>query len=80
MVVDGGKPLIGFLKQTDPFRDLKCIFRDDNYIVEANKDCAKNSVVYEITCNSCIEPVRDNMDIDQRPRDLGTKAGFNMMV
>ena len=74
VVEDGGQPLIGFLKQTDPFRESMCRFGDQKCMVETSKDCSKMSVVYEITCNQCTKPVRDNMEIDERSRDPGNQG------
>ena len=66
MIEDGGKPLIGFLKQTDPFKPSICRYGDPQCIVEQGKDCAKQSVVYEITCNQCNEPVNTSIEVDER--------------
>ena len=57
VVEDEGKPLVGFLKQTDLFRKSECRFGDENCMIESSKYCTKISVVYEITCNTCKDPV-----------------------
>ena len=76
VVEDGGKPLIGFLKQTHPFRPEKCWYRDAQCVVEKSKDCAKQSVIYEITCKQCTEPVDPTVEVDSRSRELGQQARY----
>ena len=66
VVEDGGKPLIGFLKKSDLFKNPGCRFEEPDCMVEPNKDCVKMSAVYEITCDSCMEPVNTDSDIDPR--------------
>ena len=45
-------------------------------MVEPNKDCAKMSAIYEITCDSSMEPVNTDSDIDPRSRDPGNQGRY----
>ena len=76
VIEEGGKPLIGFLKKSDLFKRLGCRYGDKNCLVEQNKECAKMSVIYEITCNSCMEPINTEPDIDSRSRDPGNQGRY----
>ena len=57
VVEEGGSPAIAAIRKADPFRSEQYRFRDPNCIVEGNRDCALQGCIYEITCNSCKEPV-----------------------
>ena len=76
VIEEGGKPLIGFLKKSDPYKHPGCRYGDSKCLVEESKDCAKMSVVYEITCNSCMEPINTAPDIDERSRDPGNQGRY----
>ena len=50
---DGGLPVTSSLRRYDPFRRQECRYKDPTCIVDTIKDCAKTSVLYEITCKTC---------------------------
>ena len=54
---DGGQPAIALLKRRDPFRTQGCIYGDEKCLVKGKQDCTDMGAVYEITCDTCTEPV-----------------------
>ena len=56
---DGGLPVTSSLRRTDPFRRAECRYKDPTCMVDPTKDCAKCSVIYEITCKDCNQKVQD---------------------
>ena len=70
---DGGSPTISSLKKSDPFRLPTCRFSDPRCIVENGRDCAKQGVIYEISCTQC------NQDSQEIPtsRDPGSWNNYN---
>ena len=73
---DGGFPVTSSLRRTDPFKPHGCRFGDDQCMVEDNKDCAKSSVVYEITCTTCNETV--DVTTDRQPGGQGAPNYIGM--
>ena len=55
VVEKGGKPVMGGLQQSDPFKPDGCRFGDSDCLVAQGADCNTMSAVYAITCNSCKE-------------------------
>ena len=66
---DGGLPVIVSLRKTDPFKEKGCRFKDKDCIVEEEKDCAKQSIIYEITCNKCNLESNHDTPPTRRPSD-----------
>ena len=58
---DGGQPAIALLKKRDPFRPQGCRYGDEKCLVKGKQDCTDMGVVYEITCDTCTEPVSQNL-------------------
>ena len=73
---DGGRPAMACLRETDPFFKGGCRFGDTSCPVETNKDCAVQGVLYEITCNTCTEPVEAG-DNNKETRQPGGQARCN---
>ena len=57
VVEEGGQPIWASLKQNDPFHHGGCKFGDNECIVQQGSDCMATGTLYEITCDSCKEPV-----------------------
>ena len=77
IVEEGGTPVLAFARKTDPFRKEQCRYEDDQCIVESKKDCATMGAVYEITCDSCQDPINLQVEVDPRSRDPGQQNRYN---
>ena len=65
------------LRQADPFFAGGCRFSDPRCPVESNKDCSLQSALYEITCDSCKDPVDPDNHQEKESRRPGCQSRFN---
>ena len=73
---DGGQPAVSYLKKTDPFFTQTCRYGDENCIVEQTKDCGTMGIIYELTCNTCTEPIA-GLDVCKESRTPGGQTRPN---
>ena len=77
VVEDGGQPAIASLKKSDPFKKDGCQFGDKECMVDTKDDCTAMGCLYEITCNTCQDPVEEDQTGSKTTKDPGGQSRTN---
>ena len=65
------------LKEGDPFRKKGYKFLDPDCMVDVKEDCTAMGCIYEISCNTCQEPVEENPTGTKVSKDPGGQSRPN---
>ena len=57
VVEEGGLPVTSAVRKSDPFHNGSCRFGDKDCLARKGTDCGKSGCLYEITCDTCKDPV-----------------------
>ena len=74
---NGGIPITAQVRKNDPFFEGGCKYGDESCMTHHNVDCSKSGVIYEITCNSCDQPVCETDTLESTSTDPGGQPRHN---
>ena len=77
VVEEGGVPVTSQVRRGDPFFNGSCRYGDPSCMARQGVDCGLSGVLYEATCNSCLEPVDLGTHQELESREPGKQPRYN---